>query len=43
MGYCEVETQTACSLFPWGQVVRGHVYHFSEILQARPFALCRRC
>ena len=33
MGYVEVETQSSCALFPWDQRVRGHVYHFSEILQ----------
>jgi len=33
MGYVEVETKSLCALFPWDQKVRGHVYHFSEILQ----------
>ena len=35
MGYVAVETLTACSLFPGGQSARGHIYHFSEILEAR--------
>lgn len=33
MGYVEVSTQKPCSLFPAEETVRGHVYHFSEILQ----------
>lgn len=33
MGYVEVQTLPACSLFPPGCTVRGHVFHFSEILQ----------
>lgn len=33
MGYVEVCTKKACSLFPSEETVRGHVYHFSEILQ----------
>lgn len=32
-GYVEVVTQPACTLFPPGCTVRGHVYHYSEILQ----------
>eukprot|EP00898_Chlorokybus_atmophyticus_P003274 jgi/Chlat1/3948/Chrsp26S04208 len=32
MGYVEVETQDACTLFPSSQTVRGQVYHFSEIV-----------
>ena len=33
MGYVAVETLKACSLFPAGQSARGHIYHFSEILE----------
>ena len=33
MGYVEVCTNKSCSLFPSEETVRGHVYHFSEILQ----------
>ena len=36
MGYVEVRTQQPCALFPPEATVRGHVYHFSEILQVRP-------
>ena len=32
-GYVEVVTQPACTLFPPGCTVRGHVFHYSEILQ----------
>lgn len=39
MGYVEVVTQPACVLFPPNCTVRGHVFHFSEILQVR----CARC
>jgi cobyrinic acid a,c-diamide synthase len=35
MGYVEVDTKAACALFPSQERVRGHVYHFSEILQVR--------
>ncbi|KAL3138055.1 hypothetical protein ABBQ38_005288 [Trebouxia sp. C0009 RCD-2024] len=35
MGYIEVETQKACNLFPPNCKARGHVYHFSEILQEK--------
>jgi len=35
MGYVEVEMQPACNLFPAGVRARGHVYHFSEIVQVR--------
>ena len=42
MGYVEVEMQPSCALFPAGATVRGHVFHFSEILQvcAPPWMLC---
>ncbi|KAK9828636.1 hypothetical protein WJX72_001237 [[Myrmecia] bisecta] len=33
MGYVEVQTQANCPLFPANATVRGHVFHFSEILQ----------
>lgn len=33
MGYVEVVTQPSCVLFPPNCTVRGHVFHFSEILQ----------
>jgi CobB/CobQ-like glutamine amidotransferase domain len=33
MGYVEVETQQRCRLFPPGARVRGHVFHFSEMVQ----------
>ena len=33
MGYVAVETLKACSLFPTGLSARGHIYHFSEILE----------
>jgi len=33
MGYVEVETQPTCRLFPPGAQVRGHVFHFSEMVQ----------
>lgn len=33
MGYVEVETRPGCPLFPAGTHVRGHVFHFSEIVQ----------
>ena len=35
MGYIEVETQQGCNLFPPHCKARGHVYHFSEILQEK--------
>lgn len=35
MGYIEVETQQGCNLFPPNCKARGHVYHFSEILQEK--------
>ena len=35
MGYVEVEMQSACNLFPAGVRARGHVYHFSEVVQVR--------
>ena len=35
MGYVEVEMQPACNLFPAGARARGHVYHFSEVVQVR--------
>ena len=35
MGYIEVETQPGCNLFPPHCKARGHVYHFSEILQEK--------
>lgn len=35
MGYIEVETQKGCNLFPAHCKARGHVYHFSEILQEK--------
>ena len=35
MGYVEVETCEACPLFPPGRKARGHVYHFSEIVEVR--------
>ena len=35
MGYIEVETQQGCNLFPANCKARGHVYHFSEILQEK--------
>jgi len=35
MGYVEVEMQPACNLFAAGVRARGHVYHFSEIVQVR--------
>ena len=40
MGYVEVEMQPACNLFPAGLRARGHVYHFSEIVQVR---MTQRC
>lgn len=33
MGYVEVTTREPCGLFPTGTSARGHVYHFSEIVQ----------
>ncbi len=33
MGYVEVETLDTCRLFPPGERVRGHVFHFSEMVQ----------
>ena len=36
MGYVAVETLPGCSLFPRGVSVRGHIYHFSEILEVGP-------
>ena len=33
MGYVAVKTLPGCSLFPPGVAVRGHIYHFSEILE----------
>ena len=36
MGYVEVEVLAACPLFPSGCSARGHVYHFSEIIQGSP-------
>ena len=35
MGYIEVETQPGCNLFPPHCKARGHVYHYSEILQEK--------
>ncbi|KAA6423400.1 MAG: cobyrinic acid a, partial [Trebouxia sp. A1-2] len=35
MGYIEVETQQGCNLFPPHCKARGHVYHYSEILQEK--------
>ena len=35
MGYIEVDTQQGCNLFPPHCKARGHVYHFSEILQEK--------
>ena len=35
MGYIEVVTQPGCNLFPPHCKARGHVYHFSEILQEK--------
>ena len=35
MGYVAVKTLPGCSLFPPGVAVRGHIYHFSEILEVR--------
>ncbi len=32
-GYVEVVTLEACTLFPPHCTVRGHVFHYSEILQ----------
>jgi cobyrinic acid a,c-diamide synthase len=34
MGYVEVEATPACPLFPAGTRARGHVFHFSEVVQA---------
>ena len=36
MGYVAVKTLPGCSLFPPGVLVRGHIYHFSEILEVGP-------
>jgi cobyrinic acid a,c-diamide synthase len=33
MGYVEVETTSACPLFPAGIKARGHVHHASELLE----------
>lgn len=35
MGYVQLQMQAACNLFPAGVLARGHVYHFSEIVQER--------
>lgn len=35
MGYIEVEIQQGCNLFPPYCKARGHVYHYSEILQEK--------
>ena len=35
MGYVQLQMQPACNLFPAGVLARGHVYHFSEIVQER--------
>ena len=35
MGYVQLQMQPACNLFPDGVLARGHVYHFSEIVQER--------
>jgi hypothetical protein len=35
MGYVEVETREACPLFPAGLKARGHVFHFSQILEEK--------
>lgn len=41
MGYVEIATLPPCSLFPRSESARGHVYHFSEILQVGPWhCLC---
>lgn len=37
MGYVEVATQQGCRLFPAGATVRGHVFHFSEMVCAAPY------
>lgn len=35
MGYVEVETRDTCPLFPPGLTARGHVFHFSQILEEK--------
>lgn len=41
MGYVAVETIKTCSLFPAGQSARGHIYHFSEILEVCALCSCK--
>lgn len=33
MGYIEVETGQDCNIFPPNTLIRGQVYHYSEILR----------
>lgn len=35
MGYTVVETTPECWLFPPGMTLRGHVFHFSKIIEVR--------
>ena len=47
MGYVSVKTRPGCPMFPPNVSVRGHIYHFSEILEVGPeskqylFPLCK--
>lgn len=43
MGYVEVETQQHCRLFPPGARVRGHVFHFSEMVQEQVGSVALPC